>query len=217
MKITSIVLVAALAAAIAFTAEKYLSKPYFQWTEGDVKSILNRSPWVKQGEFSFDTGASASVYSKGRDYEKTKADEKALVRYVPYKLTWYTKIPRLAAIRSRQLQKLISSEEAARFAEAIPEEAWRFALESRSLGQMSIEEAEKTTRLVRGDNASLPVQRVTGDRQIMYFLFPLQGPDGKPFLTEQTKKFTFETKAMGNVMRHSFNVADCLVDGKLDR
>jgi hypothetical protein len=142
------------------------------------------------------------------------------LRYVPYKLIWYTKIPRLAAIREKVLQKALSPENAAKYAQAQPEDAWRFALESQMLGRLSPErivEAEKSTKLVRDDGANVQAQEITGGRQMVYILFPLVDTDGKPFLTEQTKKFTFETEILGSLMRHSFKIADCLVDGKLER
>jgi hypothetical protein len=223
MKITSVILIFVLAASVALTAEKYLSKPYTEWTENDVKNILTRSPWVKAGELSVDTGARASAgTSKGPANERTKEQEKAgeALRYVPYKVVWYTKIPRLAAIREKVLQKAMTQEDAAKYAQAQPEDAWRFALESQLLGRMSpekIQEADKTTKLVRDDGAAVEVQKVIPGRQMMYFLFPLNGGDGKPFLTEQTKKFTFETEVLGSLTRQSFKVADCLVNGKLER
>ncbi len=223
MKTTSVILILLLTVSVALTAEKYLSKPYTEWTANDVKNILTRSPWVKAGEISVDTGARASGGgSKGPGNERTREQEKAgeALRYVPYRVVWYAKIPRLAAIREKVLQKTMTQEDADIFAGAQPEDAWRFALESRLIGQMSpekIQEAEKTTKLVRDDGAAIEVQKIIPGRQMMYFLFPLNGGDGRPFLTEQNKKLTFETEVLGSLTKQSFKVADCLVNGKLER
>ena len=223
MKITSSVLALMLAVSVALTAEKYLLKPYSEWSANDVKNILSRSPWVKSGELSIDTGARPSVGGTGGPPNQVTRDQQKAgeaLRYVPYKLIWYTKIPRLAAIRERVLQGSLTPEDAAVHAQAQPEEAWRFALESQLLSRISpdgIQEATKTTRLIRDDGAAIEAQKIQAGRQMVYFLFPLPGADGKPFLTEESKKLTFETKALGSLMRHSFKISDCLVNGKLER
>lgn len=210
--------------AAAMGAEKYLSRPFTEWSQGDVKKILNTSPWSKLGDLTFEQRSRRSGANEGNIAAGGRSDTGIggdnPLNSVGYVLIWYTRIPRLATIRLTQLQQGLSAADAEKAAAAPPEQAWRFILQSRALVRIDplmLREAQSKTQLVRDDGARLAVAEVMPAQGVLNLVFPLEGADGRPFLTEQIKKFTFESSVNGAPVRARFNVADCLVDGKLER
>lgn len=208
--------------------EKWRTRPFTTWSEGDAKKILNGSQWAKIGDLtSYRASARMSPSGKagsaggmagGRGGDSSIGGEN-LQRNIPFRLIWYSLIPRQASTRIIQLQKNLSDEETTRLAEEDkPPGQWKFILitgATRGGGRGILEQLQETSLLIREDGEKLGASTVEPLRSgAINFYFPME-KDGKAFLTESMKEFRFETQIGDLMLGQKFKIQDCLVDGKL--
>ncbi|MEE8115237.1 MAG: hypothetical protein V3T23_12900 [Nitrososphaerales archaeon] len=98
-------------AAVLWAGEPWKDKPWTEWTEKDVKKLLEKSPWVKRGKYTvYEKARNPPVRVPGwsdRDEGKTRA------RTVhPFTVVWFSALTmREAFVRQRQLQGIPSEDD----------------------------------------------------------------------------------------------------------
>ena len=206
--------------------EKWKSKPFTAWSEGEAKKVLNSSPWVKLGDLT-SYRQSARMSTSGRAGSAGGAaggrsdplGGENLQRNIPYKLIWYSLVPRQASTRLIQLQRNLSDGEAKELVQQDrPGALWKFILitaATRGGGRGILEQMQETSVLIRDDGeriAAAKIEPLVNGPVNLYF--PMER-DGKPFLLETTKEFRLETQIGDLTLNSKFKIQDCLVEGKL--
>lgn len=228
--------VAALATVFGLPSEKWWeTRPYAQWTPGEVKSLLTNSPWSKAHTVTINNGLDART----RGFVATGGGDLQREQHNFFHVRFLTAKPvRMAIARERMLQhpELMDAARLAglqRFVQQ-PDDTHiivSLVLSSRPPGAPTLFEFRTELLRARLTAVAATTFLATGSGQRVYvteyrppdqrdlgslYYFPRLREDGSPLVTVEDKEIRFETAIGGQRIWRQFKLTDMVFAGRLE-
>lgn len=228
-------LVIAFAVVSLWAGEFWEEKPYSEWAGKEAQKLMTDSPWARRVEIRVyepmwsprSTGGRATTASEptegGAMPGVTRQDTRLGGRFKTYTVQWWSaRVVRQAAVRLRQLQGSVTTEQAEQFLGQRPGHyiIMVFGQNMQGFEGLSAEELKAKTYLKGKKQKVAPewVNFLPGpDEQLhgVEFYFPRQ-VGGQPLLSAKEKSAEFRCELEKETIRTKFNLRKMKVGGELD-
>ena len=228
-------LVIAFAVVSLWAGEFWEEKPYSEWAGKEAQKLMTDSPWARRVEIRVyepkwsprSTGGRATATSEptegGAMPGVTRQDTRLGGRFKTYTVQWWSaRVVRQAAVRMRQLQGSVTTEQAEQFLAQRPSHyiIVVFGQSMQGFEGLSTEELKAKTYLKVKKQKVAPewVNFLPGPEEQLHgveFYFPRQ-VEGQPLLSAKEKSAEFRCELEKETIRTKFNLRKMKVGGELD-
>jgi len=222
-------------AAIAWAGDPWKSKPYAQWDDKDVQTVLQSSPWAKvnitaagawhPSDTTAITGGSmgvaggktdASKASSGSTADQVGGNQKSMnAGPAIYNIFWWSaRTIREASARRQVLHGTLAQDAADKAIAQVPENYQiLIAGQNMSAFQDQTEDYFKSNTFLeikkskkKLSPSSVEIQKTPEGKIVgVIFSFPKKGPDGEGNISSDEKEVDFNLHAGGSAIRTYFN------------